>query len=98
MRDPVETKDTLVFDVFLNADNSVREMEIFGYAIDNGGKYPLCITYKEKEGLLYWGTGEKETTTTVNLFRKIIKVGEYITCIDIYDSERAEYTYRIGDL
>ncbi|WP_340619045.1 hypothetical protein [Xenorhabdus entomophaga] len=94
----VETEDTLVFDAFLNADNSIRGMEIFGYAIDDGDKWPFYIKPKGKEGLLYWGTGEENTTTTVNLFKKKIKVGEYITRIDISDNERAEYTYRVTDI
>jgi len=98
IQDSVETEDVLVCDIFLNDDRSVREMEIFGYAIDDDEKWPIYIKPKSGEGVLHWGAGEVDTDSTVNLFQKNIRVGEYITRVDTCDGERSEYTYRITEI
>lgn len=98
IEDTVEMDDVLVFDAFVNTGNSIREMEIFGYAIEDGDKWPIYIKPKEKEGLLHWGPGEEGTNSTINLFQKNISIGEYITRVDIHDAVRSEYTYRIVEI
>ena len=98
VEDSVETEDVLVFDLFINTDGSARPMEIFGYAIDDGEKWPIYIKPKGKEGLLNWGAGEEDTKSTVNLFQRNVQVGEYFTRVDTYDNETSEYTYRITEI
>lgn len=98
IEDTVETDDVIVFDIFINSDNSARAMEVFGYSIDDGEKWPFTVRFKSNEGLLSWGPGGDDTSTTINIFQKKITIGEYITRVDIFDGEKTEYTYRITDI
>ena len=98
VEDSVETEDVLVVDLFVNTDGSARPMEIFGYAIDDGEKWPIYIKPKGKEGLLHWGAGGEDAKSTVNLFQRKIQIGEYITRIDTDGSGTSEYTYRITEV
>ena len=98
IEDSVELENVLVFDMFVKDDNSVREMEVFGYAIDNNIKCPFYIKPKEKEGLLYWGANQNKANTTVNIYKKNINIGEYITRIEIYNRVITRYTYRVTEL
>ena len=98
VEDSVETEDVLVVDLFVNTDSSARPMESFGYTIDGGDKWPIYIIPKDKEGLLHWGAGEENATSTVNLFQRKIQIGEYITRTDTDRSGTSECTYRITEV
>ena len=91
----VEKEDVMVFDAFIGNDGFVKPMELFGYAIEDGDKWPMTIKQVRKVGVLEWGAGDEGTTTSLNLFEKRIAVGEYFTRTDITGNETANYTYKI---
>ena len=93
-----ETDDVIVVDAFVNKDDSIRVMEIFGYSIDNGKKWPFTI-HKKKGGVIFdWGAGDEETISTINLFDKKAKVGEYFTRTDFLENNKYSYTYRVKEI
>lgn len=92
-----KTEDKLLFDAFLQSDGHIKPMEIFGYAMENGDKWPITITLRKQSnvGVLDWGAGDGETKSTINIFEKKVAVGEYFTRTDKVGNDKDEYTYRI---
>lgn len=92
------TDDLLVFDAFINLDDSLERMEMFGYIIDDNEKWPVSYRYHNGKGIIDWGAGEEDTISTINIFEKKIIIGEYFTRTDNIAGEIYQYTYRITDI
>jgi hypothetical protein len=91
----LEKEDSLVFDTIIQEDGFIKPMEFFGYAIEDKTKYPIIIKKNNDTGVIEWGPADEDTDSSINIYNKVIKVGEYFTRTDKNGNHTNNYTYKI---
>lgn len=95
MENGFETEDKMIFDVFVQTNNQIKPMEIFGYAMESGEKWPFTIKEIRQVWSFDWGAAYNDTESIINILEKQVVVGELFTRTDKIVGTEEEYSYKI---